>query len=328
MTVIGSGLGGQFGCVAEVTYGTFVTPTRFLEFEKESLKANIGHIESFGIGSGRFVRTLRAKNYIKDAGGNITLNPKTKGFGLIFKHMLGSLAVAQQGGTSEYKHTATVDQTNGKAGLFMTMQVGRPDVSGTCRPYNYTGCKISEWEMGCALDQELKLDLTVDAKTEQTSDALASASYSSADDIFIFTEGAVTIGGSTVYIKSFKLNYKDGLAVDRRFLGNTKKEPLAAAIAQITGELEFEHEALTRHGQLTGGTELTNLILTFDTGSAIPSGVANFRVIVTVPLIQYVEGPPVVDGPAIVKESIKFIGLNDGSNSPVQIDYYTTDTAA
>ena len=323
-----AGIGGQFGCVAETIYGTYVAPTRFLEIRNESIKADVAQVQSFGLGRGRFLRTSRNKSYIKGAGGSIELPVMSKGFGLIFKHMLGSLSVAQQGGTSEYLHTASVDSV-GLVGLFMTMQIGRPDVGATVRPFNYEGSKIIGWELKCDLDSQLLLTLDVDSETEQTSDSLAVASYASSDEALYFTGAAATIGGAAVSLRSISFKGDNALDTDRRFLGNSKKEPLPNAMANVTVALDFEFESLSRHGQLTAGTEISNLIATFDTGTAIPSGSgSNYKLVVTVPKLIYTAGAPNIGGPDVLREQIEGTVLYDGSNSPIKFEYYTTDTAA
>jgi hypothetical protein len=69
--VIASGLGAQLGIGEESTYNTPVTVTRFLEFNSEGLDADVGIIESRGLGTGRFLRTDREKRFIRRAGGQV-----------------------------------------------------------------------------------------------------------------------------------------------------------------------------------------------------------------------------------------------------------------
>ena len=52
---IGSGLGAQLGIVAESSYGTFLAPTRFVEFTKESLVLKKTTAQSMGIAAGRLL---------------------------------------------------------------------------------------------------------------------------------------------------------------------------------------------------------------------------------------------------------------------------------
>lgn len=323
---IGSGLGGQIGFVEEVTYGTYVAPTRFLEFNSESLKPDVVHVESRGIGTGRHLRSTRHKEYIKGAAGNVTLDVKTKGFGLLFKHMLGSYANAAVTG-NEYKGTITPD-ANGKAGLSLTAQVGRPDIGGTVRPYNYEGVKVVGWELMAELDNPLRLSLDLDAETEQTSSALETASYPTGDEIFVMSEGAITLAGSTIHVKKFSLKGAEGLATDRRFIGNLKKEPLANAEAMITGQLGFEFEGLTRRGQWVAGTNVANLIATFTSPTSTGGGGGPFKMVVTVPLIMWSDGSPAIGGPDILQEEMNFKAVYNGTDAIAKIEYHSTDQAA
>lgn len=326
---IGSGLSGQIGFKAEGTYGTAVTVDRFLEFNKESIKADLVKVESRGIGTGRMLKTARRKTYVKGAKGSVEFDVQTKGFGLIFKHMLGTYANTNVAG-SENRGRSTVDLTTGKAGLSLTCQVGRPGINATVYPYTYEGAKIVGWEFAAKLDDPLRLSIELDCETEQRSDGLASASYTSGTEIFVMSEGGLTLAGSAISVKGFNIKGVEGLAVDRRFIGNTKKEPLANSELMITGQLEFEHEAQTRQGQWLAGTEIANLIATFTSPTTISGGggAGPYKLILNMPLVVFDDSGPVVDGPDIVKETIGFKVLNDGSNSPITIDYHSTDSAA
>ncbi len=53
--VIASGLGAQLGLGEESSYNTPVVVPRFLEFNSEGLDADVGVIESRGLGTGRFL---------------------------------------------------------------------------------------------------------------------------------------------------------------------------------------------------------------------------------------------------------------------------------
>jgi hypothetical protein len=75
----------------------------------------------------------------------------------------------------------------------MTMQVGTPDVSGTVRPFDYTGCKITDWEFDAGLDALLMLNLGIDAQNEDTAQTLATASYPSAFELFHYGQCVVNV---------------------------------------------------------------------------------------------------------------------------------------
>ena len=322
---IGTGLGGQIGFAEEVTYGTYVAPTRFMRFDNEKIAANVGSIQSFGIGRGRWLRTGRHKEYIKDAAGQVQFDVMSKGYGMLLKHALGSYANVLVVG-SEQKATITPDP-NGLAGLSLTCQVGRPSIDGTVQPFSYSGGKVKAWELKNGVDNQLTLMLDLDFKTVVTSQGLAAATYVTGDEIFIFSECTLTINGVTVFAKNLDIKGDNGLDVARRFIGNTKKEPLAAAQSKITGQLDFEFEDLTKYAAWVAGTEIATLVATYTTPTVIAGG-GNVKFIVTIPNLIYTGAQPDVAGPAIVPQQVPFEALYDGTNPIITIEQRTTDTAA
>lgn len=323
-----AGIGGQVGFAAESTYGTGVTVTRFLEFNNESLKADVRQIMSYGLGRGRFMRTGRNKSYVAGATGSIELPVMTKGMNLLFKHALGSHTAAQQNSTSEYKHTSTIDAV-GLVGLSLTTQVGRPDVGATVRPFTYEGCKIVGWELKNDLDGQLMFMADLDAETEVTGTSLETASYASSDEAFYFSQATVTLNSTAFKTRSISIKGANALATDRRFLGGSKAEPLPNGESTITVSLDPEFESLTRHGYWTAGTELSNLVMTWDTGTAIPTGDGgNFKLTVTIPKLIVTSAGTNVSGPDILRDPIEAKVLYDGTNSPIKFEMWTTDSAA
>lgn len=321
---IGSGIGAQVGLGEESAYGTLVTPTRFLEFNSESIEVDVGKLESRGIGSGRFLRADRVKTYVKSAKGSLELDVMTKGFGLVFKHMLGSYANTLVAG-SERKATVTPDPA-ALAGKSLTVQVGRPDVGGTVRPFTFKGGKVADWELKCALDDILKLNLNLDFQGVETTTALAAASYPTGAEAFVFTEGALTLGGTTTAVKSVSVKGNNALALERRFLANTKKEPIANGEATVLGDLDCEFEDLAAYTAWVAGTQ-AELVLTFASPTVIAGG-GPYKLVVTLPKVEYRGSTPKVGGPDLVMQPRPFKALYDGTNEIITLAYHSTDAAA
>jgi hypothetical protein len=322
--VIASGLGAQLGLGEESSYNTPVVVSRFLEFNSEGLDADVGVIESRGLGTGRFLRADREKRYIKSAGGQVELDVQTKGFGMLFKHCLGSYQNTLVAG-SERSAVITPD-ANALKGLSLTLQVGKPDITGVARPFTYEGGKIVDWQLKCALDEALKLALTLDFATVTTAAPLAAASYPVGSEVFVFTEGALTVGGVSTFVKSASVKGTNALATERRGLGNVKREPLANGEAVIDGELECEFEDLGAYAAWVAGTQ-AQLVLTFASPTTIPGG-GPYKLTVTIPRVAYRGSTPKVSGPDIVMQPRPFKALADGANPIITIEQRTTDTAA
>lgn len=317
---IPSGLSAQLGIVAESTYGTPVTVTRFYEFVSESLKLEIERIESAALRSGtRVQRSDRWSAGKKSVSGEIEMEISNKSFGLWLHHMLGSVSSVNTVGTV-WTHTFTPgDMPTG-----LTVQVGRTGVDGTTRAFTYHGCKIPEWELEVAVDEIAKLNVTILGEDEDTSTGLASASYPSALTLLTFVQGTLTVAGSAFDVKSAKLSGNNGLADDRYFLGSQlRKQPLEAGMREYLGELEAEFTDLTAYNRYVNGTEAALVLLL---RGAVIEGAHNFDLQITAN-VRFDGETPNVEGGEIVQQPLSFKCLGDTAATALTVVYKTTDTA-
>lgn len=315
---IRSGLSSQVGAKAEATYGTAVTVDRFIEFDSESIKAEVVKIMTRGLGQ-RFQRASRVRTYTKRAAGQLVFDIMNVGHGFFFKQILGAGATTHP--ATEYVHTFTPDAA-GKYGVAMTLQVGRPDVGGTVRAFTYAGCKVIQAQIQCQLDQNVKLSLTVDGVGETTATALASASYSAAAVPLSFIDGALTIDAGAIAVKDATIVIADAQDVERRFIGNTRKEPVANGEMVITGTLTLEFNDLAEYAKFIAGTA-SALVLTFsygDTGAGVP-----FSLVLTIPSLEYTGETPNVGSSGVVQQNLPFKALYNGTDPILTIAYTTTD---
>lgn len=320
-----SGLAAQVGIAAETTFATYETVTRFLELTSEGLALSDERIEGSGIRPGNQVlRNDRWEANRKGAGGDLNFEVTSKGFGLVFEHMLGSIATANPA-TGVYTHTATLGDLTGKS---LTAQVGKPGAGGTVHPFSYLGCKVASWELGMEVDGILTLALTLDAVDEDTTTGLETASYASSDELLVFTGATVTIGGSSVDVRSFSVSGDNALATDRYFLRDSslKREQYQAGYTELTGSLEMDFEDLTEYNRFKDGTE-AEIVATFEGTTVLDTGYVP-HVKVTLPACRFDGDTPTVGGMEILTQSLPFKVLNDGSNEPITIEYQTADTTA
>jgi hypothetical protein len=222
-----------------------------------------------------------------------------------------------------YEHKATIGDMSG---LSLTVQVGRPDVGGTVNPFDYLGCKVTQWQLSQALDADLELELTLDGQDEDTSQTLAAASYASGDAIFGWEQLAVTIDGAAFDVRSFSLEGAMGLKTDRYFVGGrTKKEPIGNDLIAITGELEGDFEGLTEWNHVRNGDMVA---LTAIWTGGIAEDAFTYAVEITLPSVRFDAEGPKVDGPDTLKQGLKFKALDDSTaDAPISIVYRTTDTS-
>jgi len=326
---VGSGISAQFGMKAESVYGTPVTVDRFLEFNSESIQEVFQDMASVGLGSGGFKRTTHIVRKSIGASGSVEFDLFDKGFGLIFKHMLGANTTTTVIG-NERRHRVTVDLATRMAGLAATVQVGKPDVGGTVRPFTAEGGKITEWEISTEFGGLVKINTTWDFEAVATATALASASLISGRTPYVYADtSTLTVGGVANFARSITITGNNMLDYERRGVTQViKKEPIANDLITITGELDCEFESLTHYTALTANTvQALAWTLTGDTIGG-GGGEGPHKVVITLPQIHFTGTPPVVEGPGILRMTLPFEALYNGTDNPMTVDYHSDDTAA
>jgi hypothetical protein len=295
-----SGLSAQLGIAPESTWGTAVTPARFYEFLSESLQYKPTYLDSQGLKAGQaYKRVARTVVSRFSVDGDITMehtdgatNATAASMGTWWKHALGSAAAVptQISASTAYRQTHT---PGSKAGLGLTVQVGRPQISGpTVQPFTYAGCKVASWEFTCSDNAYAQLQCSLLGRSEATATALASASYPTPNGVFSFadvgtaTGGVFTIGG-TVTTATGRTTIAGGTAVqslvsgitlrgetpmkdDRYGFGNAgaRGEPIENDIPTITGTLASEFFSRTELYDLFKANTTTALQIDFAHGDA------------------------------------------------------------
>lgn len=324
---IGSGLGAQLGIAAESTYGTFVAPTKFIEFTKESLALKKTTAQSAGIAAGRLL-PLSARRVLtrKEATGSFDIEVVNKSMGLILQSLMGTTVTpVQQGATAAYLQTHTLASVAGKS---LTIQKGVPLTSGTVTDKTFIGCKITSGEFACEVGGMLTGTFEVDGKDCDESQTLASASYPSMSPFHFgqLTVKSGTFGAEAALdgIRKVSVKVERPQDVERFYAGQAglKKEPIENDQVRITGTLDSDYVATTLDDLHTSDAA-TSLVLEWVGPLIASTFFETFRI--TLPAIRLDEGPPTVDGFGVVKPTFNFTGLYDGTNQP-KIEYISVDT--
>lgn len=321
----------QIGFADETTYGTLVTPTRFYEYNSEGIAEAEGRTEGDPLRVGTYVkRSDRFTPYFVGAAGSVQFDVLSKGFGYFLKHMLGAVATDQPdsaGNPTVYRHTGTVGELFGKA---FTCQVARPfHPSGTVQPFTFEGGKITEWTISNSVDGNLVLDLGVDFQQVATATALATASYPSSMEPLTWAGGLVTIGGSAYDVTEISIAGSNNLDVDRRQIrANTDKKEPTAGRREITFSLSADFDSLTQRNRAHAAVRadaLASLVASW-TSPTLISGTYYPKLTVTVPAARFDSWEAAAAGPEAISQSLSGVGLFDGTNSAVSIEYISVDT--
>ena len=323
---IGSGLGAQLGIAAETTYGTFVAPSKFVEFTKESLALKKTTAQSAGIAAGRLL-ALSSRRVLtrKEVQGSIDLEVTNKAMGILLQALMGtSVTPVQQGAGPAYLQTHTLASTAGKS---LTIQKGVPLTTGAVTDKTFLGCKVTSGEFSCGTGEMLAATFEFDGKDCDEAQTLATASYPSMSP-FHFGQMAVktgSFGTETALdgIRKVSCKVERPQDVERFYAGQAglKREPIENDQVKISGTLESDYVAATLD-DLHTSDGATSLVWEFVGPLIAATFYETFRI--TLPAIRLDEGPPVVDGFGVIKPTFNYVGLFDGTNQP-KIEYISTD---
>lgn len=324
----GSGLGGQIVIGSEASYapGSYVAPSRAIEFTKESLAFRKVTAQSAGIAAGRLL-DLAARRVLTtaDAGGTIEMEVSNKAMGLLLQTLMGtSVTPVQQVATTAYLQTHTLADTAGKS---LVIQKGVPLTTGTVTDKTFIGCKITSAEFSCEVGGMLTVSLEIDAKDCDETQTLVVATYPVMSP-FHFGQMAIkngTYGSEAALdgVRKVSVKIERAQATDRYYAGQAgrKKEPITNDKVKISGSIEADYVA-TALDDLHTSDAGTSLVWEFIGPNIASTYFETFRV--TLPVIKLDGTPPTIDGPAVVKPTYNFTGLYDGTNLP-KIEYMSTD---
>ncbi|MFJ7049048.1 phage tail tube protein [Streptomyces sp. NPDC101112] len=323
---IGSGLGAQLGIAAEVSYGTYVAPTKFVEFTKEGLALKKTTAQSAGIAAGRLL-PLSARRVLtrQEVQGSIDFEVTNKSMGLLHQALMGTAVTpVQQAATAAYLQTHTLASIAGKS---LSIQKGVPLTTGTVTDKSFVGCKVTSGEFSCSVGEMLTASFEFDGKDCDESQTLAAASYPSMSP-FHFGQMALKTGtynSETAHdgIRKVSVKIERPQDTERFYAGQSgrKKEPIENDQIKITGSLETDYVS-TALDDLHTSDAATSLVWEFVGPLIETTYFETWRL--TLPAIRIDEGPPVVDGFGVVKPTYNFTGLYDGTNQP-RIEIISTD---
>lgn len=319
----------QLGIKAETTYGTPVTVDRFYEFLSEGIVPDARRIQGAGLRASGFVqRSDRFHPYVVGHDGPISLEVLTKGYGLLFGHILGDVATA--GPTdSAYTHTATVAALLGKG---LTAQVNRTLYpAGTNQAFTFAGGKITEATLKSDVEGVLMLDLALAFATATTATALATASYPTGAELLTWAGGSLTLGGSAVPTKSVSIKVANNLDTNILRMGQTgRSQPHESAFRAVTWEAVCDFENLTQYNRVVASTPagtLASLVAAW-VGPTLIGAATYPSLTATIPAARFDKADVTVAGQGTIEAKLSGTGLWNGSASPITLAYVSTDATA
>lgn len=340
---VGSGLGAQLVIGDEgSSYGTAATLDHSYEFDSESVAWTPQWMDDQGLhAGGEFGRVSRETVNTFEAAGSIPMDFVTNKMGLLVKHMLGSSATPTQiSTTTAYSQ---VHQDGPLTGKSLTVQVGRPQTDGTCKPFTELGGKILQWVLSCSTQQRLKLALDFNFRDETTSTGLAAFATVAGAAPFDWKMGSIKFGGTAsttsgvvsiasgvtlnTVVTGLTMTGQNPLNTGRYALGDAgaHREPISNARRVYT---------LALNGEFTSQSEIYDVYRAFTVvpvqftfvGGAIGVSGHNFTVDVILPATKLRAAAPNVSGPDVVQQNVSLQVADDETNARCQITITSSDT--
>lgn len=305
---IGSSIAGQLGFTAETTPGTRIAPTKWAEILSESLTMGRKTLRSQAIGGGGAFRrqyTLLGQ----EPGGQIAMEASAENIGNMLKLALGP-PVTTGPVSTVYTHTFNWLLTNPLPTA--TVQVGRPDVGGTVRPFDFIGMMVSTWELGITPNEYVKMTYDMAGRRVDTAQTLATPTWPTLTS-FSSISAVMSILGATQSFDSLSIKGDNKLDISDVVSGTNPGERRVrqAGGPSITGSFGSDFQDMTAFTAFQNGT-VGALTLTLTASAS--------AVLTMTGRVQYVEdNSPSISGPdTVLKQAIPFAFVRDGANTDAQ----------
>jgi hypothetical protein len=326
----------SIGLAVESAYGTYATPTRFIEFTTETLDWAKSVKQGAGLRVGSRVARSGRRVVASAAGtGDITLECNSKGMGLLWQACLGTGASTLVSGTT-YQQVFTL----GDNPPSLTVQKGLPQVGGTVDPYTFVGSMVSQYTFTFPNADICTLQAALDLGDLKTATPYAAPSYPTGGSLFHFAGGSISSGtltaptatalasGTTPIadVRSGTVVVNNNLTIDRyNFGGKGRKSQPTVGLRQITGTLVVEYDSTTWRDAVMTDTPMS-LVLNFTTPTALSSGVETLQIVL--PEVKFDSPMPQTNATSLITTTLAFTALDNlTAAQPIWVVTRTSDAA-
>jgi len=326
--------------VEEVTYGTYVAPTRAVEYlDGTELLTEVEFYDGMGMKSGnRAAAADRAIEVQRGVTGKIVTEATTKGLGRLLKWAAGD-------GASTLVSGSTYQQNfyPGDTPASFTAQQGVPETtSGTVNVYSYLGCMVSGWSFSVGRGAEAKFEFDVVGRSLDTGQSLATLTYPTGYAVYSFKDAAATYGGTVTAptttalasggtaatnIIDFNLQVDNKLNIDRRYFGSAglRSKPIVGGYREITGSFTTAYEGVAFRDDYLANTS-RSLVVTLTSSQSLSTGSATLQFVL--PDIKLRSAPVVSNNGDLVEVTYDFKAYQSSSFAQAYwICLRTADTA-
>lgn len=322
----------QVGHGPEIAYGTAVAPTKWFEILSEGVNGNYPRIQAEALSAALVDRSDRIVAMNKGASGPIVLEPLSKGFGNLLRPMFGTVVTTGPLETNAYTHTATLGTLTG---ISHTVHIGRATEAGVVKPWVYEGGKCTGWSLSNQADQTLRASLDWDFELESQADTPAGVYILAANvpvvgaEVLTAVGGLVTVAGVTIPVTDVTISVDSSLKVDRPVIqrGVTKREPVQDGKRKISWSFKTSYidNSLWKKVSAAQSSGSFAIITATWQGLTLLGTTIYPSLAISIPVAQFDDGGPNVDGPSLLEPTYSGKGLYDGAQSAITAVYTSGD---
>jgi hypothetical protein len=237
----------------ETSLGTAVQPTKYIQYNSESMVKEIAeqNIEAIN-GTNQFQKRVRLN---EDVSGSIEY-PVVPGDVLqVLNHLSGGNVTTTNPSTGVFQYEFVFKAISTLTSL--TLQVAR-DTADTDTSYNYTGCRVSSQTFNVAIGELLNGTSEFMGVDQESANTISTASYTDLNP-YTFKDGTISIGNTdadatSTCIDTFNLNIANNLLEDR-CIGSATRTVIEPGMQDVTMELTARYEDNSFYNRFLNGTK-------------------------------------------------------------------------
>lgn len=312
-----TGTSAQIGYAVESTAGTFVAPTRFLEFVPPlGLVKRQEYVKSRGIRAGRVMPHAVALGK-SNVEGPVTHELTAESIGILLRAMIEGTPATT--GAGPYTHV--FDHSTDLASI--SAQTALPSTSAI-HPMSYAGLRVRQWTLAVTpgdVYPTLTIEWIGKSLDADGTPSLTAATYATFTR-FVFTNATFSVAGSEVCVDGITLTGTTGYEMEHKICSTDAGTPnlFRGARAMVTGSATSDLADLTQLNRYLGGTQAA-LSLVLNAGASAQLTFAGN--------VFFPEGQAVVADEGKTKQPIGFeflSGTNDATALTVTL--VNSDSAA
>lgn len=326
----------------EVTYGTFVAPTRATEFLTESLGWEKQVNQGQGMRVGSIVdRASRRAMTSASGAGDLDMNLASRGLGVLWENLLGSsVSTVVSGATYQQLHKVVSSQGS------LSVQKGIYNAgTDAIDAFSFSGGLVKSVEIASPNGEDIKVKWTFDFRDLSTAAAYTAVTglypAATADEAYGFRHAALSVGGTLTAptttalatstgavsgcLRSFNLKIERDLTENGFCFGQggRKSKPSTKRV-NISGSFTALYDTVQYRNAFLADTAMPMLFnVTGD--QALSTGFTGFQV--ALPHTRLEGAVPTSNEGDEITVQHDFKALHDTSTEPLWVVVRTADTA-